>query len=69
MDMIYDELNRVLDSAGVPRIVAQRCPWCDGKGTVVSRRVGDRGYSSDWGYTLERCTACAGNGKITVEVA
>jgi len=61
MDMIYDELNRVLDSAGVPRIVAQRCPWCGGKGAVI-RRYYEYGRAH-----LEPCTACAGNGKITVE--
>ena len=60
MDMIYDELNRVLDSAGVPRIAAIVCPYCGGSGYVPRPS-----------YTniprVARCTACAGNGKITVE--
>jgi len=64
MNQIYDELNRVLDDAGVPKIVAQRCPWCGGAGTYATNLDPDATL-----WEVQHCTACAGNGYITVEAA
>jgi len=62
MDMIYEALNKVLDDAGCPKIVRERCPWCQGTGNVM-RDAHARLLE------LRCCTACAGNGYITVEAA
>ena len=64
MDMIYDELNRVLDSAGVPRIVRERCPnpRCI-NGEVEVRHIGSCQVS------VQRCMTCHGLGAISVEAA
>jgi len=61
MDMIYDELNRVLDSAGVPRIVRERCPYCHGSGL---REIGIGPLAR-----LDTCHACVGRGYIAAEAA
>jgi len=63
MDMIYDELNRVLDSAGVPRIVRERCFQCGGAGIVP------RWHEGEQLAMIERCSACGGCKTITREVA
>jgi len=65
MNQIYDELNRVLDDAGVPKIVRERCPWCGGAGKVYATSRGNRREI----IFTESCSACAGNGFITVEAA
>jgi len=62
MDMIYDELNRVLDSAGVPRIVRERCPnprCINGEVEVT--------HMSTCQVSFQPCRQCNGRGYVLAE--
>jgi uncharacterized protein (DUF983 family) len=66
MNLIFDALHQALDAgdgrmdaAGVPKIVRERCPYCGG--------FGERLIEGWLPLERHRCTACAGNGYITVE--
>ena len=59
-DLFYSALNRALDDAA-PKIVKERCPYCDGRGLVAVK-------DGTPFPALAVCSQCT-NGYITVERA
>ena len=62
MNLVMDYLNSLLDDAsarmdahGIPSIVRQVCPYCDGIGRMARA------------WRVDDCAQCNGNGWINVE--